>query len=112
LPSGDSGSFEDCRSLRSGLHEPDACRCSRFRPGRGAAVLDQVPQSQGVEGQYVTGGVALAEEYSAFVVGEFDATSALYAGEGRLLPLHGQRGGLSEFLGDVVDELPGLRFAQ
>jgi hypothetical protein len=46
------------------------------------------------------------------VVGEFEAIAALDAGEGRLLPLHGQRGDLSEFLGDVMDELPGLRFAQ
>lgn len=39
--------------------------------------------------KYVTGGFALAEEYSAFVVGEFEAVAALDAGEGRLLPLHG-----------------------
>lgn len=57
-------------------------------------------------------GVALAEEYSAFVVGEFEAAGAIHTGEGRFLPLHGQCRGLSEFSGEVMDELPGLRFAQ
>ncbi len=79
---------------RRGLH----CSASK------AAVLHQVPQSLGRQSKYVTGGFALAEEYSAFVVGEFEAAGATYTGEGRLLPLHGQCRDLSEFSGEVMDE--------
>ncbi len=50
----------------------------------------QREQAFGDRGEYVGGGVALAYEYSALVVGEFNAVRTLHSGEGRLLPLLGQ----------------------
>lgn len=92
----------------AGIRRGWSCTRPRPRGGWGAEVLQILAKChisagrvwRGVGGGLhrsapktaVAGGFTLAEEYSAFVVGEFETVAALHAGEGRLLPLHGQDG--------------------